>query len=118
MKRLQSWLPAIAIFCLALFVRVLYNDTVAQHYVPLHDSLFYQTIGLNIVKEHCFCLHPYISTVYRAPLWPFIIGAISIVFGPGHYSPRLFFSLFPSPTSPSLSPFPTPPSPRPPPALP
>ena len=65
MKRLGLWLPAIAIFCLALFVRILYNNTVAQHYYPLHDSLFYQTIGLNTIKEHCFCLHPYISTVYR-----------------------------------------------------
>ena len=93
MKRAKPLLPAIGIFCLALLVRVIYNNTVAHNYYPLHDSLFYQTIGLNIVKEHCFCLHPYISTVYRAPLWPFIIGAISIVFGPGDYFARLFLCL-------------------------
>lgn len=98
MKRLQSWLPAIAIFCLALFVRVLYNNTVAQHYVPLHDSLFYQTIGLNIIKEHCFCLHPYISTAYRAPLWPFIMAGLSLIFGPSDYFARLFLSLIGSGT--------------------
>jgi 4-amino-4-deoxy-L-arabinose transferase-like glycosyltransferase len=98
MKRLQSWLPAIAIFCLALIVRVLYNNTVAQHYTPLHDSLFYQTIGLNIMKEHCFCLHPYISTVYRTPLWPFIIAGLSLIFGPSDYFARLFLSLIGSGT--------------------
>lgn len=98
MKRLRSWLPVIAIFCLALFVRVLYNNTVAQHYYPLHDSLFYQTIGLNIIKEHCFCLHPYISTVYRTPLWPFIMAGLSLVFGPGGYFARLFLSLIGSGT--------------------
>ncbi len=98
MKRLRPWLPAIAIFCLALFVRILYNNTVAQHYYPLHDSLFYQTIGLNIIKERCFCLHPYISTVYRAPLWPFIMAGISLLFGPGDYFARLFLSLIGSGT--------------------
>lgn len=71
-------------------MRVLYNNTVAQHYYPLHDSLFYQTIGLNLVKEHCFCLHPYISTVYRAPLWPFIMAGLSLIFGPSDYFARLF----------------------------
>ncbi len=93
MKRLRPWLPAMAIFCLALFVRVLYNNTVAQHYYPLHDSLFYQTIGLNLIKEHCFCLHPYISTVYRAPLWPFIMAGLSLIFGPSDYFARLFLCL-------------------------
>jgi 4-amino-4-deoxy-L-arabinose transferase-like glycosyltransferase len=90
MRRIRPLLPAIAIFCLALFVRVLYNNTVARNYYPLHDSLFYQTIGLDLIKEHCFCLHPYISTVYRAPLWPFIMAGLSLIFGPGDYFARLF----------------------------
>ncbi|HVB73157.1 MAG TPA: glycosyltransferase family 39 protein [Ktedonobacteraceae bacterium] len=98
MKRFRSLLPAIAIFCLALFVRVLYNNTVAQHYYPLHDSLFYQTIGFNIIKEHCFCLHPYISTVYRTPLWPFIMAGLSLIFGPSDYFARLFLCLIGSGT--------------------
>ena len=90
MKRLLTFAPAIGIFCLALLVRVVYNNTVAYSYYPLHDSLFYQTIGFNVIKEHCFCLHPYITTVYRAPLWPWIIAAISLVIGPGDYYARLF----------------------------
>ncbi len=98
MKRTKPLLPAIGIFCLALLVRVIYNNTVARHYYPLHDSLFYQTIGLNIVKERCFCLHPYISTVYRAPLWPFIMAGLSTVFGPSDYVARIFLSLIGSGT--------------------
>src|SRR5216683_1126718 len=90
MRRIRPLLPAIGIFCLALLVRVIYNNTVARNYYPLHDSLFYQTIGLNLIKEHCFCLHPYISTVYRAPLWPFIMAGLSLIFGPGDYFARLF----------------------------
>src|SRR5258707_12447706 len=93
MKRVKPLLPAIGIFCLALLVRVIYNETVAHNYYPLHDSLFYQTIGFNLLKEHCFCLHPYYSTVYRAPLWPFIMAGISIIFGPSDYFARLFLCL-------------------------
>lgn len=93
MNRMKPLLPAIGIFCLALLVRVIYNDTVAHNYYPLHDSLFYQTIGFNLLKEHCFCLHPYISTVYRPPLWPFIMAGISIIFGPSDYFARLFLCL-------------------------
>ena len=98
MKRLQPWLPAIGIFCLALLVRVIYNNTVAYHYNPLHDSLFYQTIGFNIIKEHCYCLHPGISTIDRAPLWPFILAGVSLIFGPSNYFARLFLSLIGSGT--------------------
>ncbi len=83
-------LPAISIFCLALFVRVLYNLTVAYHYTPLHDSLYYYTIGLHILDEHCFCLQPYLPTVYRAPLWPGIIAGIVGLLGAHDYLPRYF----------------------------
>ena len=93
MKRLKGWLPALCIFALALAVRVIYNNTVAHNYTPLHDSLFYQTIGLNLLREHCFCLHPYIATVYRAPLWPFLIAGLSLIFGPGDYMARIFLSV-------------------------
>lgn len=98
MKRVREWLPAIGVFCLALLVRVVYNDTVAYHYYPLHDSLFYQTIGLNLLREHCYCLQPHISTVYRAPLWPFIIAGISVIFGPSDYFARIFLSIIGSGT--------------------
>ncbi len=77
---------------MALLVRVIYNDTVAHSYYPLHDSLAYQTIGLNILKEHCFCWQPNIPTVYRPPLWPAIIAVISLIMGPNDYYARLFLS--------------------------
>lgn len=93
MKRIKQLLPPIGIFSLALLVRVIYNNTVAHNYYPLHDSAFYRETGLNILKEHCFCWQPYIPTVYRAPLWPFTIAGISVVFGPNDYFARLFLSL-------------------------
>src|SRR5438270_7142570 len=76
LKRLWSYLPAISIFCLALLVRVVYNLTVARHYTPQHDSLFYYMLGVHILSEHCFCVQPFIPTAYRAPLWPAIIRAL------------------------------------------
>src|SRR6266496_1364240 len=98
MKHVKSMLPAIGIFCFALLIRVIYNNTVAHNYYPLHDSAFYHTIGLHLLNEHCFCLEPYISTVYRAPLWPFIIAGMSTVFGPNDYFARVFLSLIGSGT--------------------
>src|SRR5215471_621422 len=93
MKRVKPLLPAIGIFSLALLVRVIYNNTVGHDYFPLHDSAFYRTIGLNLLNEHCFCMYPYVTTVYRAPLWPFTIAGISVVFGPNEYYARVFLSL-------------------------
>jgi 4-amino-4-deoxy-L-arabinose transferase-like glycosyltransferase len=93
MKRIKPILPAIGIFCLALIVRIMYNNTVAYHYYPLHDSAFYQGIAFHLINEHCFCLESYVSTVDRAPLWPFIIAGISVIFGPNDYFARIFLSL-------------------------
>jgi 4-amino-4-deoxy-L-arabinose transferase-like glycosyltransferase len=93
MKRIKPMLPAVGIFCLALIVRVIYNNTVAYHYYPLHDSAFYQGIAFHFLKEHCFCLESYVPTVDRAPLWPFTIAGISLIFGPSDYFARLFLSL-------------------------
>ncbi len=93
MSRIKPFLPALFIFCLALLVRVIYNDTVAGQYYPLHDSLFYQTIGINLIQEHCFCLQPYVTTVYRTPLWPFILAGFSIFFGKNDYVARIFLSM-------------------------
>lgn len=90
MKRLRSFVPGVGVCCLALLVRLIYNNTVARAYYPLHDSLAYQSIGLNILREHCFCQYPHIATVYRAPLWPAIIAAIALFFGPSDYFARLF----------------------------
>jgi 4-amino-4-deoxy-L-arabinose transferase-like glycosyltransferase len=98
MKRIKPMLPAIGIFCLALIVRVIYNNTVAYHYFPLHDSAFYQGIAFHLLNEHCFCLESYVPTVDRAPLWPFTIAGISLVFGPSDYFARLFLSFIGSGT--------------------
>jgi 4-amino-4-deoxy-L-arabinose transferase-like glycosyltransferase len=90
MKRIKPYLPALTIFCLALLVRVIYNSTVAGPYYPLHDSLFYQTIGINFIQHGCFCLQTNITTVYRAPLWPIILGIFSLFFGNNSLPGRLF----------------------------
>lgn len=98
MKRVTPWLPAVGIFCLAMLVRVIYNNTVAFQYYPLHDSLKYQILAHNLLAEHCFCVYPYISTVYRPPLWPFLMAGVSLLFGPGDYVARISLSVIGSGT--------------------
>lgn len=93
MNRFKPLVPAISVFCLALLVRVIYSFTVAGTYFPLYDSLQYQTIGINFVTQHCFCLHPGVTTVYRAPLWPVILGGFSLFFGHSDLPGRLFLSV-------------------------
>jgi len=93
MKRWQPYLPLLGIFCLALAVRILYNLTVGRHYVAGYDSQAYEKIAFNIVSEHCFCLNHYSPTVGRAPLWPGIIAAFDILFGPSNLYVRLFLCL-------------------------
>jgi 4-amino-4-deoxy-L-arabinose transferase-like glycosyltransferase len=93
MKRIKPILPAIGIFCLALTVRIVYNNTVAYHYYPLHDAAFYQGIAFHLLNEHCFCLEAHVSTVFRAPLWPFTIAGLTLIFGPSNYFARLFLSM-------------------------
>src|SRR5579883_1768239 len=90
MQRIKPFLPAMLLFCLALLVRLLYNLTVASAYYPEYDSAAYQSIAFNIIDEHCFCLHPYITTVYRPPLWPWIIAGLSLIFGRADIYDRLF----------------------------
>jgi 4-amino-4-deoxy-L-arabinose transferase-like glycosyltransferase len=93
MKHVRSYVPAISIFCLALAVRVAYNLTVARNYVPQHDSLSYYMLGVHIVTEHCFCVQPYMPTVYRAPFWPAVIAVIVALFGQHAELPRYFLCL-------------------------
>ncbi len=93
MNRLRPIWPTIAIFILALVVRVLYNLTVAKHYNPLHDSAFYQAIGFHMLSEHCFCLESYITTVYRTPLWPILIALLSLVLGKSDFFARMFLCI-------------------------
>ncbi len=92
MGYIKKYLPLIAIFLFALLVRVIYNITVADGYIPEFDAHFYNDIALNLNKEHCFCLYPYHASTDRAPLWPYIIAAIYSITGPANFYPRLFFS--------------------------
>src|SRR5712691_8524876 len=82
--------PALGIFCLAFMVRVVYNLTVANHYVAGYDSQAYESIALHIINEHCFCKDPFIPTIGRAPLWPGIIAAIYTMTGYHNFYVRLF----------------------------
>lgn len=94
MKRLQRILPlpALSIFGLAFAVRTLYNIKAASGYFPLHDSLTYQTIAYNILREHCYCYLPHLQTVDRAPLWPTVIAFFYGTLGPHDTLVRLFLS--------------------------
>lgn len=89
MSRVRSWLPAALVFCAALCIRILYNVTVARAYVPAYDSAQYQLIGWHLIDEHCFCLHPLITTAYRPPLWPWLIAALSLLVGRADLYDRL-----------------------------
>jgi 4-amino-4-deoxy-L-arabinose transferase-like glycosyltransferase len=90
MRRYRSLLPVAAIFCLALLVRVIYNATVAHGYQPLYDAGYYNTIAINLIHEHCYCLVPHHSTLTRAPLWPWLIAIIYTVTGTDNAHARLF----------------------------
>jgi 4-amino-4-deoxy-L-arabinose transferase-like glycosyltransferase len=90
MQRIKPFLPALLVFFLALLIRVLYNVTVARAYFPMYDSVQYQAISFNILDEHCFCLHPHITTAARPPLWPFLMAGLSLIFGRADIYDRLF----------------------------
>lgn len=92
MKRFAVYLPAVGVFCLALFVRVLYNLTVARRYIPEYDAGIYNDIASRLLHQHCFC------ETARAPLWPYIISFIYAALGTQNIYPRLFFSLLGSGT--------------------
>src|SRR4051794_6462430 len=93
MRRLRIYAPIIAIFCLALLVRLAYNITVARGYFPAYDARYYDTIAKNLLGEHCFCLVGHTPTTDRAPLWSFIIAIIYAVTGPINFYARFFFCL-------------------------
>ncbi len=100
MKFVRSFItpPALIVFGLALLIRFLYNEIVTLGYYPLHDSLTYQTIALNLLHEHCYCLLPHLATVDRAPLWPMVIAIIYGILGPHDHMVRLFLSVIGSGT--------------------
>jgi 4-amino-4-deoxy-L-arabinose transferase-like glycosyltransferase len=93
MKRLEQFIPVGGIFLLALMVRFIYNEAAVHDYYPLHDSLTYQAIAFNILREHCYCLQSHLPTVDRAPLWPALIAAIYGLHGSHDHYVRLFLCI-------------------------
>ena len=90
MKRLQLYLPALGIFCLALLVRIVYNLTVARNYVAGYDSQAYEKIAVHMLQEHCFCLDPHLPTAGWVPVWPGVIAIVYALAGPRNFFVRLF----------------------------
>ncbi|MBO0780748.1 MAG: glycosyltransferase family 39 protein [Ktedonobacteraceae bacterium] len=90
MARLRSSFPALAIFCLALLVRLVYNMTVAHGYIPEFDAGFYHHIAENLLQQHCYCVAVPVNATDRAPLWPLILTAIYFVAGVHNTYARLF----------------------------
>jgi 4-amino-4-deoxy-L-arabinose transferase-like glycosyltransferase len=88
---LLEYLPLIAVFFLALLVRIVYNETAVRGYVPLEDANYYNLIARNLLEAHCYCIFLHHSTVSRAPLWPFIIAVIYFFAGEHSAYARLFF---------------------------
>lgn len=97
-RRVASYLPIIGVFCFALLIRIVYNLTVARGYIPEFDANFYNTIGIHLKNEHCFCIQSGVSDTSRAPLWPFMIAAIYTVMGIHTFYARLFLCFLGSAT--------------------
>ena len=81
MSRLKAHIPAIGIFCLALLVRVIYNNTVASGYEPIYDAAIYNNLAQSLLVQHCYCYAGHNPTVFRPPLWPFMIAAVYFFMG-------------------------------------
>ncbi len=76
MRHIKASIPAIGIFCLALLVRIIYNNTVASGYVPIYDAAVYNNLARSLLVQHCYCYAGHNPTVFRPPLWPFMIAAV------------------------------------------
>ena len=98
MNNLRTYLPIISIFGLALLIRIIYNLTVARHYIPEYDADLYNNLAKHLVTDHCFCYVPHHPITNRAPLWPFIMSMIYFITGPINFYARLFFSFLGSAT--------------------
>lgn len=74
-------LPVAAVFSAALLVRIVYNLTVARGYVPHFDAAIYDGLAMTLLRTHCYCYAPGHPTVFRPPLWPFVIAATYAMVG-------------------------------------
>mgnify|MGYP001191870790 CR=1 FL=1 len=93
-----TWITPVAVFCLALAVRLIYNLTVARGYVAVYDAGQYERIAQHLLNEHCFCDYNYLPTIERGPIWPAIIASVYFLFGPQNLYARLLLSLIGSGT--------------------
>ena len=83
--------PIIIIFLLAFTVRLIYNLTAANHYIPIFDAGLYDALGRNLLSKHCYCIHGNYATISRAPLWPWILAIIYSLSGEQAFYARLFY---------------------------
>ncbi|HLG75011.1 MAG TPA: hypothetical protein VKX46_01280, partial [Ktedonobacteraceae bacterium] len=87
----RDFLAVLAVFSLALLVRILYNITIARDYQPIYDAALYHFIAEDLVKNHCYCVYHHVQSASRAPLWPFIMAGIYFFTGPNNFYARLFY---------------------------
>jgi Dolichyl-phosphate-mannose-protein mannosyltransferase len=80
-RRLWEYAPMLGVFALAFLVRLVFNLTVAAGYQPLFDAGIYNTLALNLLHQHCYCLLPDHLTAYRPPFWPLVIAVIYTLAG-------------------------------------
>lgn len=98
MKHLKASVPVLCVFCLALFVRLVYNITIAAGYIPLFDAAIYNNLAHYLVVIHCYCVVPHHPAVFRPPLWPFILATMYFIMGEHSEYGRLFYCLLGSGT--------------------
>lgn len=83
-RSLSRWRPdraGVAVFVVALLVRVLYVLLVGAGYIPRFDAGVYDGLAQSIVTLHCYCFPGHMVTAFRPPLWPVIIAGVYAIFG-------------------------------------
>jgi len=68
MRRLKVYMPGISVFCVALFVRIVYNIVVANGYTPTFDAGIYNNLAHSLIHKQCYCRAPHQPTTFRLPL--------------------------------------------------
>jgi 4-amino-4-deoxy-L-arabinose transferase-like glycosyltransferase len=85
---------AVAIFILALAVRVTYNLTIATNYTPTSDAHEYDQLARNLLQWHCYCIFaPGHATTYRPPVFPLFLAGVYLLSGAHPLAGRLALSV-------------------------
>ncbi|BCL77777.1 glycosyltransferase family 39 protein [Ktedonobacteria bacterium brp13] len=98
MRQLKVYMPGISVFCVALFVRIVYNIVVANGYTPTFDAGIYNNLAHSLIHTQCYCRAPHQPTTFRPPLWPFMLAAIYSIAGEHSSYARLFYCVLDSGT--------------------